>query len=269
MTTNAIEKPPVSETLAVSSRTSDVVTTLVLERSWLFRSYRLQYDVSAKLRPFQLSLLIDGVLTKLVAKILPEPPQGSQSDTGVIINVKGRDQGNVIDPAMSAGELPSNNELFYILGSTVHQVEDEEAPIEQRFECRVSTPFLRFTNGGLIEHSLQIDRHGSLPASVPLLRLGRAFPMRPSLFRCGFDLFSRSKLASWIGGTPVVTQSLLLEASESECRIRIVAEDLVSRDCEILSQHNLWSELAALLMVSIGFDIESDFRNRRSEERRP
>jgi hypothetical protein len=238
------------------------MSTLQIDRSWLLRRFSLQYDLTLPLEPSDLSLLIDGVLSRLGGQILPRLDGDVPGTSLSVRNIKGRDRNNFIAAALSPDESSVNNELFFISGVTFHQVEEGDTPETQPFTWRISTPFRAFVAGGGIEHALEFERIGEVPLEIPFSQLGRIFPLRPLRFRCGLDVYSKSRLAGWFGGTPTVTQTLLIEADEKSLQLRITAEELSSADEALLGAFSIFANLCILLRDVAGFDLAGDLKKR-------
>ena len=232
------------------------VSSLSLTRDWLFGSYTLEYQLSVDLRPGQLSILIDEIIQALL------PPEvlavSASSDALVTIeDLKGRDPANLLT-STAPDSMPRQDELLYLRGVAPKTASRNDELFNDPFEVRLHTSFREFTANNHISQSVQFEQQGALPTNLRLKHLGRAFPLVPTDFRIGIDLFTRSTMLGWFSGTPTVTQSLLIEASANVARLQITAEKLRSRGEIPLLSSARQQALQKALLRTIGFDWLSD-----------
>ena len=212
---------------------------------WPF-GFRFEYNAAIQLTPVSLSLLADGVLRMLI------PPEAFEGGTAV--DLKGRDAANFI--AEPYGAAPIRDELLYLEGSWAPVIDHQEASDELPFTLRISSVFDSFPSPGHIQHRFEVERTGDVPGIAPAL-LGYACPIHLKHLRLGIDLFSTFFVTTLAGLTPSVTNTLLLEASDSQLLLRCVREGMKTRKEDPLPSR-LMTGLSRTLQRACNVDLLGD-----------
>jgi hypothetical protein len=187
---------------------------LTLRKNWILGGYSACYEASAPLTQEALSDIIDGY----IRTVLPSAITGQSAVE--VTDFKGRDPRDELLPGLPSAQ---SDEIFRVGG--VCAVEECDSSFEwEPFDISYNSVFQRFEGDHHIVHSLETQRSGSLPPWLPIRFLGSAAPIRPTYFRFGLEHFrSRLSFAS-IGYNPEVTESLLLDISRGELRLRVNIE---------------------------------------------
>ncbi|RIL12642.1 MAG: hypothetical protein DCC75_00025 [Proteobacteria bacterium] len=216
--------------------------------------YAVEYQLKLDLKRFTLPLVVDGCLKDLI------PDQAYQEQ--LLMDIKGRDPMNLIDHNISETCKPDADELIYIAGELLAC--EAQLPVtgwqgsKLPFEVRVNTRFKEFVGAKHISHSLQVERKGALPHDIPIRELGWVFPVRIKNFRLGVDFFASPFLSNWLGFTPTVFQTLLIEADESAVNLKIISEGMKSRSAPPLP---VMDQVCSVMKQALGFSIEEHYQS--------
>ncbi|MBN8549319.1 MAG: hypothetical protein J0M12_08405 [Deltaproteobacteria bacterium] len=224
-------------------------SSLVTKCAYLPLGYRCEYRATLTSKEVYLPDFIDSTLRSLVECLVLK--------TSPIVNLKGRDQRNLIDPNIPATLLPSADEFCFIGG----EITSSPKTPGQEFAVAVNSKFIANEKSHHMLHVCEIERR-SFPADIKIEDIGRLPALHIKHFRLGFDIFESRFLSSLIGLIPTVSQTLLVEATEQSCEISISAEGLKKRQELPLQRHEIWDRLRNALLDTLHFDIEADYRSK-------
>jgi hypothetical protein len=142
----------------------------------------------------------------------------------VIKNIKGRDKLNIINSKL---ELPYEHELTcceVIWNPESFGIVRSEDLAEIACSYFLITPFDHF-EGQDIFHKVSQSIAGDTPSELSLQSIISDDRLTLSSFRIGLDSFGQSSFANWFIPTPLVLESLIIEANESGVRLRIQSEN--------------------------------------------
>jgi hypothetical protein len=185
-------------------------SSLSIRRTFIPFGYSSEYGASCDLQALQLPDLAASILSNLF-----EPSLFSGS---AIDDLKGRDPEVLIDSSISARLKPQGFELIFISGKRFTIMVQPD----QNFTLSVLTPFDSFEGSRHIRHKIETVRV-ELPGWMLPIEAVRAFPLEIDCFRIGLDLFE-PKFGSILGVTPTVTETLLIEADQQVCKLKISAD---------------------------------------------
>ena len=198
--------------------------------------------------PLSPSLLIevsDLVLTRLLPTL--GSIEGSLTDTQGLLPER-----PLALPPASPSLAPRGQELCFI-GGVIATGDAPTAVTLDDFWASVTSSFERFDSPHII-HTLSYSRAPSLPATVPFAALGRAFPIRVTLLRFGFEGFRSRRVTSMLGAAPTIDESFAIEADESQIVLQIKGERVPRANISPLRNTALWNEVQQHLLPLIGAD---------------
>lgn len=116
-----------------------------------------------------------------------------------------------------------NHELFYIQGTLPSDEKDCDKKQGSLLEGVLSTSFVRFDRGALIE---KISEHkiGDWPEWLTLEGIFKIAPFFPDEVRFGIQFFEETKISSLLGVAPKMIAYFYLEADETVCKVKIKDE---------------------------------------------
>ena len=234
-------------------------TSLDLKRPLFPFGFSAEYKLEADMPRFQMPLIIDFSLRRLL-------PAAAAAGNGELSNLKGRDPAALINDAISSDDKPQCDEIFFLSGfrfvEECRSPDGSENYSMQPFALRMHTVFKEFIGAHRIVYTVQEIREGAFPEEVPTLDLGRAFPLAPRLMRVGIDLFKSRFLAAALGFTPVVSESLLLECSESSFCMQIRAEGLSEKSSLPLQHEGMLEKLNYIIGSVLNFNFVEDYKKK-------
>lgn len=234
--------------------------TSSLSTNWRFfpLGFACEYLFSTPLVKFQLSEVTDYILRHFIPAGLLEAP--------AVTDLKGRDAGRMIACDEYHHRVPARDELLYLAGELYFPNLDAAAAepglVTEGFEVSLRTPFKEFEGSQHIVHSVETTRHGALPDYVPLRCIGRIIPAKVTVLRFAIDVFHAKFFSSFIGFSPVVTQSLLIDADTQNFALQIAAESLPKRDTLPLKRLDYFDGVAELLRELFNFDFRADYQEK-------
>ena len=228
-------------------------SSLSIRRTYIPFGYSTEYEATCELQSWQLPKFAQAILGDFM-----EPSLLSRS---TIEDSKGRDPELLIDSTIPANLKPRGFELVFISGKRFTMMgEDPQTAVvqpDENFTLSVLTPFASFEGSRHIKHSIDVARIG-LPDWISPYEIARAFPLEIDLFRIGLDLFE-PKFGSILGITPTVTQTLLIEASTQNCKLKITA-DTKDRKQLPLGRDGLFEKLDHVLKEIFSVGLIDDYR---------
>jgi hypothetical protein len=211
---------------------------------------RVEYRAMIESKAMYLPNLVDLAVKELIS---PSVLTGNP-----IIDLKGRDQRNLIDDSGFSAMAPTGDEFCFIGGKIGLR---SPRDLQESFSLSLLSRYVESPDNAHIAHVCEIDRR-NLPEFVPIEKIGRAVPLHIQVFRLGFDVFQRRFMSSFLGTVPTATQTLLLEADEKKCLISIIADGLKSKADPVLQKAELGARLQRVVKKALGFDFESDYRSK-------
>lgn len=198
-----------------------------------------------------LSLLIDGILRS----VIQFPLQAGSA----LLNLKGRDPANNLGLVARDASSSLNHELLYIAGN--YLCGDSNQPESLPYMLQAYTRFAEFPANGGILHTLDLQLEGHDLKTCSPKDLGRIFPLVPERVRLGLDLFSERVYFYGLGSTPIVNETLLIEADNKRVAVGIFV-DLLKNPRELpLQQDRLYYRAKAALDSATKSSLFDDLEN--------
>lgn len=217
-----------------------------LQRNWILGGFTAEQSYGCALSPMQLSGLIDSTLRALYDH-LPSVEA---------LDCKGR---NHHDTLLQGIPGETEGEVFRLGGeiATGHTSTNFEW---SHFEASCRSQFKEFQGNHHIVHSVNHHHTATVPEWLPWKLLGAAAPIRPRYFRLGLERFQSRFTWASVGYLPQVTDSLLLDATDSRLMIKLVVERRARKPTDPFEEFPLFGGIAAALRQSLSLDIASHFR---------
>lgn len=217
-----------------------------LKRNWILGGFTVEQSYARSVTAIELSDLIDGVLNSAYQHL--SSPQ--------TIDYKGR---NHHDTLLSGIPGEAEGEIFRVGGAiaTGHSTTDFEwSP----FEASCHSQFKEFQGNHHITHSINHHHSSSVPDWLPWRLLGAAAPIRPRYFRLGLERFQSRFTWASCGYLPQVTDSLLIDATDSAVMIKLVIERRAWKPTEPFTEFPPFASIAVALRQSLSYDIAAHFQ---------
>lgn len=234
-------------------------SSLQLRRNLLFGGYSAEYNISEECTLN--SEERQKFAWALLHEILPKDAAAGRN----LRNIKGRDKLNLIDEAIVISDLPTADELFYVSGTAREPLEDsieqDEEVDEKYFFYSINTQFLAFVGSNNIDQSIVIKKSGPVPSTLEGSNYHFVESANIGTLRLGIDLFS-AHIFGFLGFTPEVTQTVLLELNGSELLFRISADRLKKKDEIPLQTDNFLDRLSKVFSDFFQFDLKADYISR-------
>lgn len=227
---------------------------LKIKRSWIGKSYEIEYQASIKLPSMSLPILSDH----LINQVLPSELLTAAST----LDLKGAN--NTIKQSVEissskdlAQQRPvyDREELLYLKGDVLVDLDTQQY---EPFQIIRASNFDSFKGQHHIIHSLETKHFGALDTTFTLSEVPLLFPIVLNKLKIGLELFS-SQRTFIIGFAPEVTQSLLLEADQTSCLINIRAERLYAKTSLPLERYSLFNKLDLALKQLTGWSLIEDY----------
>jgi hypothetical protein len=225
-------------------------SSLSSKRCFLPPGYRIEFRASIEMQSVYLPELVDAGFRELLGPLV--------LDQEPIVNLKGRDQRNVIDLNMPATIAPSSDEFCFVGGSICRSPRD---PKGHDFSVALNSKFIANEESHHMLHVCEIERR-VLPDWVDVKRIGRLPGLCIKVFRLGIDVFDSRYLSSLIGLVPTVSQTLLVEATPAKCEISVIAEGLKSKSDTPLQRSELWDRLQRILLRGLHYELQADYNEK-------
>lgn len=225
------------------------MATCTVKRNWILGGYSAQYIHSSAIDLLSLSTLVDRLLRTISDQL------HLRGNAGEILDVKGRNQGDVLLP----GIPPPHRDEIFKLGGEIATAQKGQQFEWSPFEASCHAEFRNFESTHHIRHTLRVQKGASIPEWLPWRLLGQAAPIRPSYFRLGLEHFqSRFTFASF-GYLPQVTDSLLIDASRASVSIQVTTEQRRWKICNPFQEISMFSAIHEALKATINFDVSASF----------
>ncbi|RMG40654.1 MAG: hypothetical protein D6719_10340 [Candidatus Dadabacteria bacterium] len=228
-------------------------SSLKLRYKFLPPGYAGVYNLSLKLPEYTLPELADNIIRTLYKLRL----LGSNQ----LKDFKGRDRANLLNSNLPASLKPVSDELLFISGELYPQMPADSREDTVPYVFHINTPFESFEDNNHIVY--RIKRGGSgLPSFLHERNIARNFPNKIELFRLGLDLFHSKRTFAFLGYYPVVTETLLIEASAEDMALKITWDSFKARDILPLERMNLLGELSEAIGAAVNFSIKEDLQQK-------
>lgn len=220
--------------------------TFSLKRNWILGGFNVEQSHTCALTHTQLSDLIDSTLNAVHLRL-----PSTQT-----LDCKGRNHYDTLLPGIP-GE--ADGEVFRVGG----EIATGDTPTDfewSHFEASCHSQFKAFEGNHHITHALKHHQTATVPEWLPWRLLGAAAPIRPRYFRLGLERFqSRFTLASF-GYLPQVTDSLLLDATDSTLMLKLAIERRTWKPTDPFAEFPPFGAIALALRQSLSLDIAAHFR---------
>jgi hypothetical protein len=236
--------------------TTATSSSFSVRRQWLFGRYATTYEVSLHSDLISLSKVINGFV-QLILPIIYSPSTHSHPS-----DIKGRDSAECLLPELPQ---PLQDEVLRVGGRIAggdNIINFDWEP----FDISCSSHFEGFSDSGGILYSARTNRSHTIPSWLPLRLIGAAAPIQPTFFRFGCEHFRPVRTFASLGSAPQVTESLLIDCSESACAVRIIIESRNPVSRELLDSTPCIKPSTHLLASIYGYDIMKDILQRVSSE---
>ncbi len=229
---------------------SSAQSALEIQRTWLPLGFCAEYRLQFHPEKLYLPLLADALLHHIVGPVILSRQE--------ISTMKGRDRLNLIDASIPTGLQPAADEFFFAAGAITHSPRSRNP--QEQFCLAVESKFLPSSYSGMA-HAAEIRRQ-QFPADVDILKLGRLIPVHLQVLRLGIDIFKPRFFSSLFGLVPTVSQTVLLEASENSCIMKINADGLAHRTELPLGLDRLFERLSTALEAVFAFNALEDYQSK-------
>jgi hypothetical protein len=224
---------------------TSIERTFSLQRNWILGGFTAEQSYARALSPIQLSDVIDTTLRALhdhLPSVEALDFKGRNHHDTLLQGIPGEAEGEVfrIGGEIATGHTPTNFEWSH-------------------FEASCHSQFKEFQGNHHIAHAVKHYHTATVPDWLPWRLLGAAAPIRPRYFRLGLERFqSRFTLAS-LGYLPQVTDSLLLDATDSTIVIKLVIERRAWKLTDPFAEFPVFGGIAAALRQSLSLDMGALF----------
>ncbi len=171
---------------------------------------------------------------------------------GELRDIKGGDPAEHGDEGWLISRAAHENELFYVEGELLNE----------KFSLALTTPFVRFEGNHHIIFKGSVLEHGELSQHLPLTnafpRIALLIPLRIAYMKISLDIFKSSR-ASVLGFSPVVTENVLIEGSDSTIRVRILSEGRAEVTRGPLENREITEALSKTLSAGLGLSLEKNY----------
>ena len=228
--------------------------TISVKRNWLLGGYEAQFIQTVTINPVTLS----KVCHELLGVLKDSLPEGTSPRE--LVNLKGRDK---LEPTLAALPPAYEGELLTVGGEIATASESGSfvwAPF--RFSC--VTNFVRFEGSNKIVYSPEMLSSETVPDWFPWWLLGAAAPLRIDYLRLAFENFtSRFKVAQF-GLTPVVSDTLRIDATNDSLHISLTTQQPRWNPCNPLETLPLFKRVAVVLDIVCACPLSTQFSSELS-----
>lgn len=224
------------------------MSTFHRSRSWLFGGFGFEYFEKRPISDGALSDLADGFLREVL------PLLSGPAAHGQLTDLKGRNAGD----ELLAGIGHSSHDEVFRLGGLAPVAQTDSTMGFEPFEVSLLSPFQKFEGTHHIVHQLEQHRAGPLPAWIPLRLLGYVAPIKPAFLRIGLERFKSLLGFASLGYAPQVTDSLLIDCSNSTFAIRLTTERNKTKQPDLFETIPEFRAVAHVVKVALGFDVRED-----------
>jgi hypothetical protein len=191
-------------------------TQLTTKRNWLLGGSLTEFTHTQAIHPAQLSDLTNKLLNSLKG-LLSDSPSNPE-----LINLKGRERTQVV-----LNELPTPNdqELLSVSGEiTISPNAETKSDQWEPFSVTCQTSFKRFEGAHSIVFTPHLLVSRAIPEWYPWWLVGAGAPIRLKHLRFGLELFTSKFALTRLSFMPIVTETLLIDATETTLGIKLTTE---------------------------------------------
>ena len=219
------------------------------KRRLLSQNFDVTYLASSEITQSMLINLAD--LT--VVTVLPKEVYTG----GKIRDIQGGDPQANIEANWLLARTPKAEELFYLSGIYHQSHEDKRIVSREPFSVSLITSFFDFDGVHHIRHRAIAEAEGGilnylLPNEL-LQRAGRIVPAEVEYIKYSCDLF-KSKRTPFFGFSPRVYENITFEASKTQFRLQISAEDIPTVETILEDSNSVFQNVSNALKKILNFD---------------
>lgn len=153
---------------------------------------------------------------------------------------------------------PSGEELLLVAGQIATESRDGDFNWEP-FQVACHTEFNRFEDPRSIIHSAKVSKSATLPDWLPWWLLGTVAPLKLEHFRLGLELFTSRFVLTRLSFTPIVSETILIEADQKNIIIKLRTERPYWKPCNPFRDIQLLKGLSDCLGELLGVSLEESF----------
>jgi hypothetical protein len=188
---------------------------VTIKRNWLLGGSITEFTHSQNINPVELSKLTHNILRVIKAQLFKD-----NSHTTELTNIKGRQKA---DKLLTTLPPPVDEELLQIAGEIATSSERDQFNWEPfNFSCQ--TNFKGFEGVRSILYAPHLVRSAAVPEWYPWWLLGAGAPIKLGHLRVGLELFTSKFALTRLSFMPIVTETLLLDASDTTLSIKLLTE---------------------------------------------
>ena len=229
---------------------------LEITRTLIPWGYACRYEVDLEVNTQQLSCLAQMVIRDLIPSAVFHGEE--------LIDIRGHEIPSLLFEDTPERLQPHREELFFLAGEAVVPPEEGSRSSEQDlkprpFELRINTTFSAFKGSKHIVHEATVTYDWPLPPAFPLTELIPILSPQIECLRFGVDLFKGRFLSGLLGYSPVVTDTLQIEARPGQAALLILSESIKRRADLPLQQKGWFERTEAILRESCAFEMGPDY----------
>jgi hypothetical protein len=210
------------------------MASCLITRNWLLGGYTAVFSESVSLNAGDLSRIAAAMFFWLRDAL------SLKATPAELLDLKGRERTDLVIP-----ELPHPRaEEVFALGGSIATGHTPGGFTWAPFVTSCTTRFKRFEGNRHIVHSYEIHPPENIPEWLPWWMLGSAAPIQLDYARFGFELFSsRFRLTSF-GAVPVVSDSLLLDATNDRLVVQLTTNQPRWKPCNPFETNSVFRSTA-------------------------
>ena len=181
---------------------------------------------------------------------LPQPGRPLE-----LSNLKGRERS---EATLTGAPQPQDGEVLSLGGLiATSSTKDSFSWTPFRFSC--VTHFLRFEGSNQIIHAPDLYKSNSIPDWFPWWLLGAAAPIQIEYLRLGLENFSSRFSIARFGATPVVSDTLLVDADQESLTLSLSTQQPRWRPCNPFETLTVFRQVALALEKVCGYSLSESF----------
>ena len=223
---------------------------LTVTRNWLFGGYTAELYVTQSLPSANLPLLVERMCSVLRARLTPG------GDFNELKDIKGREPQ---EPSLlSTSSSPNGEELIFISGEIATEPSESDF-IWEPFQFSCHSRFDRFEGSRSIIHKALTSKTDSIPKWLPWWILGSAAPIKLEHFRLGLEFFTSRFVLTRLSFTPIVSETLLVEANKNSLSIKLRTERPYWKPCNPFENIAMLRKISEAITEILGVSLEGEF----------
>jgi hypothetical protein len=231
-------------------------TQLTTKRNWLLGGSLTEFKHTQAIQPAQLSDLTHKLLKSLKV-LLSESPNNAE-----LINLKGRERTQTV-----LAELPPPNdqEVISINGEiAVSPSQESQSDAWEPFSVTCQTNFKRFEGAHSIVFTPHLLVSRAIPEWYPWWLVGAGAPIRLKQLRVGLELFTSKFALTRLSFMPIVTETLLIDATETTLGIKLTTEQPRARPSNPFITNPILASVSEAIASATGSTPSQLFQERLS-----